>query len=340
MHVACGFPTREEEYLYENKPKNCKPPIGAGRFPLWDYLEGEMQAMDLPRQILEGKPYPVKALFALGLNARMFPDSGHMFQALEALDFYVDTDLFLTDSAKYADLVLPACSSFERGEFKPYPGGLAWYTSPAIQPLGQSKSDVTILTELANRMDLPDEMLKAGYDAFVQKYILDDYGVTVDQLRQVKLPVPIARIKPHRDYEALERGLNTPTGKFELKSMVIAGHPEWGLDALPTYRDPLDGADPAGGGDVPDPEGHGLGLGEAQGGLQRLGLPVQVGGLHRVLVHEGEGSHPGAGQGLGAPAPHAPQAQNADVGGGKPLHGLPAQEHFRAKKTRVHEKTS
>lgn len=244
MHVACGFHTREEEYLYEIKPKNCKEPIGAQRFPLWNHLEGAMQAMDLSRQILEGEPYPVKALFAMGLNARMFPDSGAMFRALEALDFYVDTDLFLTDSAKYADLVLPACSSFERGEFKPYPGGLAWYTSPAIQPLGQAKSDVTILTELANRMDLPDAMLKAGYEAFIQKYILDDYGVTVDQLRQVKLPVPIAQPKPHRDYEVLERGLNTPTGKFELESMVIAGHPAWGLDALPTYRDPLDGADP------------------------------------------------------------------------------------------------
>lgn len=57
------------------------------------------------------------------MNARMFPNSGRMFKALENLDFFVDTDLFMTDAAKYADIVLPACSSFERGEFKPYPGG-------------------------------------------------------------------------------------------------------------------------------------------------------------------------------------------------------------------------
>ena len=42
----------------------------------------------------------------------------------------------------------------------------------------------------------------------------------------------------------LKRGLATPTGKFELKSAIIEQHPEWGLDALPTYKDSLDDADP------------------------------------------------------------------------------------------------
>lgn len=193
---------------------------------------------------MEGTPYPLRAVFALGLNARMFPDSGRMFRALESLDFFVDTDLFLTDTAKYADIVLPACSSFERGEFKPYDGGLAWYTSPAIQPLGQAKSDVQIITELANYMDLPDEQLKAGYGSFIQKYVLDDFGVTVEELKKAVLPIKIAEVTKHHDLMYLEQGLKTPTGKFELKSALIEQHPEWGLDALPTYREPLDNADP------------------------------------------------------------------------------------------------
>lgn len=166
MHVGCGWEAHEHQYLYETRPKNVKDPVGAPRFPLWNYLEGEMQAMDMPRQILEGTPYPLRAVFALGMNARMFPNSGRMFKALENLDFFVDTDLFMTDAAKYADIVLPACSSFERGEFKPYPGGTAWYTSPVIQPLGQAKSDTDIVTELARYMDLPDEQLKEGYESF------------------------------------------------------------------------------------------------------------------------------------------------------------------------------
>lgn len=243
MHVACGFPTREEAYLYENKPKDTKPPVGAGRFPLWDYLEGEMQAMDLARQILEGTPYPLRSVFAMGMNARMFPDSKRMFRALENLDFFVDTDLFLTDTAKYADIVLPACSSFERGEFKPYRGGKAWYTSPVIETLGEARSDVQICTELARVMDLPDETLKKGYEYFIQHYILDDYDVTVEELKKVELPVVIAETKEYVPMQDLEKGLKTLTGKIELKSAVIEQHPEWGLDALPTYKDPLEGED-------------------------------------------------------------------------------------------------
>lgn len=243
MHVACDFTSREEEYLYENRPKDAKAPVGSGRFPLWDYLEGEMQAMDMPRQILQGTPYPLRAVFALGLNARMFPDSKRMFRALESLDFFVDTDLFMTDTAKWADIVLPACSSFERGEFKPYRGAKAWYTSPVIKPIGEARSDVQICTELARVMDLPDETLKKGYEYFIQHYILDDFGVTVEELKKTELPVQIAEVKPYVPMKAIKKGLHTLTGKFELKSAIIDNHPEWGLDALPTYKAPLDDAD-------------------------------------------------------------------------------------------------
>lgn len=243
MHVPCGFQTREEEYLFERRPEHVKEPVGAERFPLWNYLEGEMQAMDLPRQILEGTPYSLRAVFAMGLNARMFPDSDRMFRALESLDLFVDTDLFMTDTAKWADIVLPACSSFERGEFKPYGGGLAWYTSPAIRPYKEAKSDVEICTELARKMELPDEVLKKGYEYFIQHYILDDFGVTTEELKKAELPVKIAETTVHKDFEILEKGLATPTGKFELSSAVIENHPEWGLQALPVYIEPLNSAD-------------------------------------------------------------------------------------------------
>lgn len=244
MHVECGFQLHEEEFQYVTKPKNAKPPVGARRFPLWNELEGEMQAMDLPRQIESGDPYPIKAVFALGMNARMWPDSSRMFRALRKLDFFVDTDLFLTDTAKYADIVLPACTSMERGEFKPYPGGLAIYTKPVIPPLGQSKSDVQILSELANVMDLDDELLKAGYEKCIE-FIIRDLDVTLDQLKAADLPIPVAPVEQFAPLEHLEKGLRTPTGKFELKSALIEAHPEWGLDALPTYVPPLDGADEA-----------------------------------------------------------------------------------------------
>ena len=243
VHVNCGFRIRETEFQYGTKPKHAKPPIGAERFPLWNELEGEMQSMALPGQIETGNPYPVKGLFALGLNARMWPDSGRMFRALKKLDFFVDTDLFLTDAAKYADIVLPACTSMERGEFKPYPGGRAFYTKPVIPPLGSARSDVQILSDLANVMDLDDELLKAGYEACIS-YMIQDLNVTVEDLKKPDLPIKVAEAETFAPLEHLEKGLKTPTGKIELKSALIEQHPEWGLEALPTYVEPLDQADP------------------------------------------------------------------------------------------------
>lgn len=243
VHVNCGFSIRETEFQYGTKPKHAKPPIGAERFPLWNELEGEMQSMALPGQIETGNPYLVKGLFALGLNARMWPDSGRMFRALKKLDFFVDTDLFLTDAAKYADIVLPACTSMERGEFKTYPGGRAFYTKPVIPPLGSARSDVQILSDLANVMDLDDELLKAGYEACIS-YMIQDLNVTVEDLKKPDLPIKVAEAETFAPLEHLEKGLKTPTGKIELKSALIEQHPEWGLEALPTYVEPLDQADP------------------------------------------------------------------------------------------------
>ena len=74
--------------------------------------------MDIARQVLEGTPYPIRAIFACGMNARMFPDTEYVKKALGKLDFFVDADLFMTDTAKFADIVLPACTSFERGSLR------------------------------------------------------------------------------------------------------------------------------------------------------------------------------------------------------------------------------
>lgn len=242
-HQSAGYHTLEHEFVKEARVFNMPYPVGGQRFPLWNELEHEAQAMDLSRQILEGTPYPLKALVCFGINNRMFPDSRRMLKALETIDFYVDMDLFMTDCAKYADIVLPACTSFEREEFKAYPGGWAYYTKPVIPPLYESRPDADVMCELARRMDLNDELLKGGYRACLE-YILSPISLTIQQLQDADAPLKVPEFKPHEPMAALKRGLRTPTGKLELKSELIAAHPEWGLDALPTYRDPLDDIDP------------------------------------------------------------------------------------------------
>ena len=236
---APGFNVYEEEFLQEVMPKNPKPRIGAGKFPVWMELTSEMQAVDLSRQILEETPYPVKGLFACGMNFRMFPDSNKMVEALKKLDFFVDLDLFLTDTAKYADIVLPVCSSFERGEFKTYGGGFALYTNPVIKPLFESKSDVDVICELAKYMNLDDELLKKGYEACIN-YMIRDLSITIEQLKKEPFPILVPEAKKHVYGEFKPK---TPSGKYELKSQVLEKFADYGLDALPTYRPSLDYAD-------------------------------------------------------------------------------------------------
>lgn len=237
IHTPLGINTLEHEFMTSTMPADHKPFVGAERFPLWAEVIGEMQSCDMARQILEGRPYPLRAVFAHGMNFRMFNASNQMRDALCDLDFFVDIDLFMTDSAKLADIVLPACTSFERSEFKGYPGGFLFYTNPVIPPLHSSKPDTDILTELANVMELPDPLLRSGYRACVE-YMLSGNGIDLDELK--KSPYPL-RHEASRPVKAGEWKYKTPTGKFELKSTILEKYPH--LDALPTWRPVLDDAD-------------------------------------------------------------------------------------------------
>lgn len=236
---SAGYLTYEHEYYQMREPEHVRPRIGQERFPLWAKLVDEFQAMDLLRQITQGTPYPIKSVFACGMNAKMFPNTREFYEALKKLDFFVDVDLFMTDTAKYADIVLPACTSFERGEFKAYPGGYAQYTNPVIAPLYESKNDVQILAELAQVMQLDDALLKEGYEAGI-RFMLRDLSVSVEEMKASDLPVKVPEATSDVPGLLLENGFPTPSGKFEFWSKAVEEFSEsHGLDPLPTYKDPL-----------------------------------------------------------------------------------------------------
>ncbi len=236
-HSSGGFETLEPKFGFEVYPKDAPLPVGCERFPLWHKLVGEMQATDLARQITEEKPYPIKAVWAHGMNYRMFGADNHIKDALKKLDFFVDTDLFMTDTAKMADLVLPACSSVERSEFKVWPGGFCTYTEPVIEPLYESRSDTDIIFELAKRLDIKDEMLRKDYISCV-RYMVRNTKINFDELlkdRQNLHKVPgFAHVVPGSS------GFNTPTGKYELYSKTIEELGDERFKPLPTYEEPDD----------------------------------------------------------------------------------------------------
>ncbi|MBU5435461.1 molybdopterin-dependent oxidoreductase [Pseudoflavonifractor sp. MSJ-37] len=244
MNADCDV--GDERFIDEVRPEGGRPKIGTDRFPVWSELIDEFQAMDLSRQILEGTPYPIQAVFSLGMNARMFPGDGKLFQALSQVGFFVDVDIFLTDTAKYADIVLPACTSFERAQFQ---GGFMGHyfntptvrwLDPVIEPLYESKSDADILCELANYLELDDPILRKGYEA-CSRYLLRRVGVTFSELQTTHATTRIPGKEPYRPGDNTAHGYATPTGKFELTSEVLRRH---GFDPLPTYRPSADEHDP------------------------------------------------------------------------------------------------
>lgn len=234
-YQAAGFQTREREYTCATRPQSIHAPIGAGRFPVWDLFQDEFQAVDLSRQILEGTPYPIKALLGFGMNLLMFPDTEKMRRALEQLEFFVAVDLFDTPCTHYADIVLPACTSFERGELRVYPSGHAFYSKPVIDPLYNSKSDADIITELARRLAPQDTLLCQGYEAAVDD-ILRDLSVSVASLKASELPVPVPEAAPPKVGLTRTQGFPTPSGKFELESTLLH---QAGAPAVPSYPEAL-----------------------------------------------------------------------------------------------------
>jgi anaerobic selenocysteine-containing dehydrogenase len=234
LYIANGVKTRDAAYMQSRPWSEMATRVGEDKHPVWCRFIPEAHSMMLPFQIRSQKPYPLRAMLAFGLNYRMWPGSDFAWENFKKLDFLVDVDLFMTDTAKLADVVLPACSSYERSELKFYPEKRILWTQPAIEPLGESRSDADIIFDLAGTLAPEDGLLREGYEASVD-WILKPSGFKVADLKQYPrgLVVNDASTAPYRKYE--ENGFKTPSGKMEFTSLVLADH---GQDSLPVYREP------------------------------------------------------------------------------------------------------
>lgn len=236
--VSGGIATRESEFVHSKRFEHMPLRVGQGRFPVWCELVDQGQAMDLPRHIISENPYPLKAILAFGMNYRMWPNSLYMLEAINKLDFFVNVDLFMTDTSKYADFILPACSSVERSELRCYQERYIIYTQPAIQPLYESRSDADIIFDLGQRLKLDDPLFNAGYEAALD-YILEPSSITIEELKKhpAGMPVPDPLKVPEKKY--LSERFATPSGKMEFKSLLLEKYAsDYGYDSLTTFKPP------------------------------------------------------------------------------------------------------
>ena len=95
----------------------------------------------------------IKALYMVGENPVLSEaDANHVHAAFAKLDFLVCQDLFLTESARYADVVLPAASFAEKDGTFTNTERRVQRVRQAIQPVGEAKPDWWIVGQIAQRM--------------------------------------------------------------------------------------------------------------------------------------------------------------------------------------------
>jgi anaerobic selenocysteine-containing dehydrogenase len=211
-------------------------PLGAVEHPLFNEFAKQAQANLLPEAILTEKPYPIKAMIVSGANpALTFPNTQKTKEALCKLDFLVVMDLFMTETAKIAHIVLPAVTFLERTEICDYGrfGTVAClaFLNKVLPEQGESWSDWKFWTELGRRM---------GYEEYfpwtTPEEIIDDQleplGVTTETLEKE----PGGIVYSHRKYRKYENsGFKTPSGKVEIYSEKLK---KLGYDPLPVYKEP------------------------------------------------------------------------------------------------------
>ena len=206
-------------------------------YPVFNRYVGETTCLPAVDAILTGKPYPIKAMFVHGANpALIWPDSNKFKEAMGKLDFLVVSDLFMTETAKLADIVLPCTTFWEEDIIKDYTFvglPLVVLANKVVEPLGECMENWQIWAELGKRMGyaeyFPWQSSEEFYDA-----LIEPSGITVEKLRQN--PAGIWYGDLNRKQKYLEEGLTSPSGKVELYSETLE---KYGYDPLPDFVEPL-----------------------------------------------------------------------------------------------------
>ncbi|WIM14224.1 molybdopterin-dependent oxidoreductase [Enhydrobacter sp.] len=183
---------------------------------------------------------PIRALYISANNpAVTCPEVHKVRQGLAREDlFTVVHDPFLTDTAKFADIVLPAASYLETDDL--YRGyGAYWmqWGQKAAEPRGQARSNFDVAQALAQRMGLTDRIFTLPPREAVKKLFEGATGPAA-KADPEKL---LAGTPVHIAHETDGQPFRTPSGKLEFYSAQLAGQ---GLPPMPDWNeDPIETAD-------------------------------------------------------------------------------------------------
>lgn len=188
----------------------------------------------------EAKP-PIYGLYVYNANpVASTPNAGKIVEGLMRDDlFTVVHDLFETDTARYADILLPATSQLEHVDMhKPYGHLSLQYNTPAIAPLGEARSNWDVMRALAAAMGFTESWLQDDAEAVIREVfaatavgnsILE--GVSIEQV-QAEGTLPL-RIPADEQIPFAHGVFRTPSGKVEMYSELALAK---GYDPVPGWE--------------------------------------------------------------------------------------------------------
>ena len=224
-------------------PEQKAKALGLSERPIGPGLSGWVTARDVWRAVLAGDPYPVRMLVSFGTNLLVSqPDGDLATRALAALDFHVHVDFFENATARHADILLPAATSWEReglrtGFDASLEGMRQVQLRPAvIDPVGEARSDTDIVLALAERLGLSDAFFGGSADAG-HDHVLAGAGLSVERLRAAPEGVTVpgsVTLEAHAiaDGDGVPRGFPTPTRRLEVYSERLHAHGGAGVPAF------------------------------------------------------------------------------------------------------------
>jgi len=199
-----------------------------------DLIHGQPRTINMSRlgDALTNAAPPVRAVVVYNSNpAAVAPNQQRVLAGFQREDlFTVVLEHFQTDTADYADILLPATTQLEHMDIhRAYGHTYAMLNAPAIQPLGESKPNTEIFRLLADRMGFDDPCFKDSDEDLVRQSLRGlNGGITFDQLKDkgwASLEVGDAPFAQGR--------FPTPSGKCEFYSERLED-----MDPLPAYIPP------------------------------------------------------------------------------------------------------
>ncbi len=201
----------------------------------------EVNPARLTEYILKGEPYPIKGMWVAFSNwLNQWPDQNALReQVLPQLDLVVTAEMFMTETARWSDYVLPVASMFERPDIVRGPGPFVQYQPAIVPPPGECRSDFDIAQDVAARLGHTGLFAKTP-DEYIAEMLASEpdlSALSFDELRETG----VLRIPGSFETVAHRGGVfPTRTGRAEFYSerLLPLGR------ALPSYEAPIE-ADPS-----------------------------------------------------------------------------------------------